>query len=60
MGETPAILASALAAGAIVALGLTLATSVRRRRRDLALLKTLGFITGARCSTNADGAAAAG
>jgi ABC-type lipoprotein release transport system permease subunit len=26
-----------------VALGLTLAASVRRRRRDLALLKTLGF-----------------
>jgi hypothetical protein len=43
MGSTPAILASGLAAGAIVALGLTLAASVRRRRRDLALLKTLGF-----------------
>ncbi len=43
MGLTPALLTSALAAGAIVALGLTLATSVRRRRRDLALLKTLGF-----------------
>ena len=37
------MLASALAAGAIVALGLTLAASVRRRRRDLALLKTIGF-----------------
>jgi ABC-type antimicrobial peptide transport system permease subunit len=43
MGHTPAILAAGLAAGAIVALGLTLAASVRRRRRDLALLKTLGF-----------------
>ena len=43
MGVIPALLVSALAAGAIVALGLTLATSVRRRRRDLALLKTLGF-----------------
>jgi ABC-type lipoprotein release transport system permease subunit len=43
MGSTPAILASGLAAGAIVALGLTLAAPVRRRRRDLALLKTLGF-----------------
>jgi ABC-type lipoprotein release transport system permease subunit len=43
MGVVPALLASALAAEAIVALGLTLATSVRRRRRDLALLKTLGF-----------------
>jgi hypothetical protein len=43
IGLTPALLASALAVGAIVALGLTLAASVRRRRRDLALLKTLGF-----------------
>ena len=43
VGTTPVILASGLAVGAIVALGLTLAASVRRRRRDLALLKTLGF-----------------
>ncbi len=43
IGSTPALLTSALATGAIVALGLTLATSVRRRRRDLAMLKTLGF-----------------
>ena len=43
IGLTPAVLASALAVGAIVALGLTLTASVRRRRRDLALLKTLGF-----------------
>jgi FtsX-like permease family len=43
VGSTPVILAVGLAAGAIVALGLTLAASVRRRRRDLALLKTLGF-----------------
>ncbi len=42
-GVAPALLASALAAGAVIALGLTLAASVRRRRRDLALLKTLGF-----------------
>ena len=42
-GATPAVLALGLAAGATVALGLTLAASVRRRRRDLALLKTLGF-----------------
>ncbi len=42
-GATPAILSAGLAGGAIVALGLTLGTSVRRRRRDLALLKTLGF-----------------
>jgi ABC-type lipoprotein release transport system permease subunit len=32
-----------LAAAAIIALGLTLTASVRSRRRDLALLKTLGF-----------------
>jgi hypothetical protein len=43
MGNTPALLGAALAAGAVVALGLTLVTSVRRRRRELALLKTLGF-----------------
>jgi len=43
IGSTPVILAVGLAAGAIIALGLTLAASVRRRRRDLALLKELGF-----------------
>ena len=43
MGTTPAFLGGGLAAGAVVALGLTLIASVRRRRRDLALLKTLGF-----------------
>ena len=43
MGTTPAFLGVALATGAVVALGLTLVASVRRRRRDLALLKTLGF-----------------
>src|SRR5207237_3410770 len=43
MGTTPALLGAALAAGAVVALGLTLIASVRRRRRDLALLKTLGL-----------------
>ncbi len=45
-GATPVILATGLAAGAVVALGLTLIASVRRRRRDLALLKTLGFHPG--------------
>jgi len=40
---TAVTLASLLAAGAISALGLTLIASVRRRRRELALLKTLGF-----------------
>jgi ABC-type lipoprotein release transport system permease subunit len=43
MGTTPVVLGAALAAGALTALGLTLVASVRRRRRDLALMKTLGF-----------------
>jgi hypothetical protein len=43
MGKTPALLGAALALGTMVAVGLTLFASVRRRRRDLALLKTLGF-----------------
>jgi ABC-type antimicrobial peptide transport system permease subunit len=43
LGATPAILGAALAAGTVVGLGMTLLASVRRRRRDLALLKTLGF-----------------
>jgi hypothetical protein len=43
MGAMPAVLAGGLAAGAMVGLGLTLVASVRRRRRDFALLKTLGF-----------------
>jgi hypothetical protein len=42
-GATPVILAAGLAFGATAALALTLIASVRRRRRDLALLKTLGF-----------------
>ena len=43
MGTAPVILASALVLGALSSLLLTLMSSVRRRRRDLALLKTLGF-----------------
>jgi putative ABC transport system permease protein len=43
LGTTPALLGATLAAGAVVGLGLTLVASVRRRRRDIALLKTLGF-----------------
>ena len=43
MGTAPVILAGALVLGALSSLLLTLMSSVRRRRRDLALLKTLGF-----------------
>jgi ABC-type antimicrobial peptide transport system permease subunit len=43
IGATPVVLAAGLAAGAVLALALTLTASVRRRRRDLALLKALGF-----------------
>jgi len=43
MGTTSALLGAALAFGAVAALALTLIASVRRRRRELALLKTLGF-----------------
>jgi len=44
MGTTPLLLAAALALAALVALGLALAASVRRCRRDLALLRVLGFV----------------
>ena len=44
IGLTPTLLASGLAVGAVVALGLTLVASVRQRRRDLAVLKTIGFV----------------
>jgi ABC-type lipoprotein release transport system permease subunit len=43
IGDTPSVLALGLAVGASVALGLTLTASVRRRRRDLAMLRALGF-----------------
>ena len=43
IGDTPLFLAGGLALAAVAALGLTLIASVRRRRRDLALLKSLGF-----------------
>jgi hypothetical protein len=44
MGAAPLILAGLLAAAAVVALMVTLGTSARRRSRDFALLKTLGFV----------------
>lgn len=44
IGVTPTLLVSGLALGAVAALALTLLASVRQRRRDLALLKTIGFI----------------
>ncbi len=44
IGATPAVLALTLAAGAVVAIALTLIASVHRRRRDLALLRALGFL----------------
>ena len=43
IGATPELLATGLALGAVIALALTLIASVRRRRRDLAVMKTLGF-----------------
>jgi ABC-type lipoprotein release transport system permease subunit len=43
IGTTPALLGGALAVGAVSALALTLIASVRRRRRDLAVLRMLGF-----------------
>ena len=43
MGGQPLALALGLAAAAMLSLALTVLTSVRRRRRELALLKTLGM-----------------
>jgi ABC-type lipoprotein release transport system permease subunit len=43
MGATPLILGLGLTVGAVTALGLTLVASVRRRRRSMAMLRTLGF-----------------
>jgi ABC-type lipoprotein release transport system permease subunit len=42
----PLILASGLAVLALITVAHLLATSIRRRRRDLAILKTLGFTHG--------------
>jgi ABC-type antimicrobial peptide transport system permease subunit len=43
MGAAPVVLGGALALGAAASLGLALAAAVRQRRRELTLLKTLGF-----------------
>jgi hypothetical protein len=43
MVAIPTVLGAGLAGGAVLALGATLVASVRRRRRDLAVLKTLGL-----------------
>jgi putative ABC transport system permease protein len=43
IGGAPIVLAIALVLGAMVSLALALAGSVRRRRRDLTVLKALGF-----------------
>jgi hypothetical protein len=43
---TPIVLAAVLALLAVATVGQTLVTSIRRRRRDLAVLKTLGFLRG--------------
>jgi hypothetical protein len=46
MGSQPLTLALGLAAAAVLSLALTVLASVRRRRRELALLKTLGMTRG--------------
>lgn len=43
---TPVVLAGLLTLLALATVGHTLVTSIRRRRRDLAILKTLGFVRG--------------
>ena len=44
LGTAPALLAGALALGAAASLWLTLMSSVRHRRSELAILKTLGLV----------------
>lgn len=46
ISEVPVVLAGVLATLAAATLAHTLASSVRRRRRDLAMLATLGFVRG--------------
>jgi len=46
MGDQPLVLALGLAGAAVLSLALTVLASVRRRRREYALLKTLGMTKG--------------
>jgi ABC-type lipoprotein release transport system permease subunit len=43
LGSAPLLLAIALSAGALLSLALALGSSVRHRRRDLTVMKSLGF-----------------
>ncbi len=43
MGSLPVALGAAMAVGALLSLGLALTAFVRQRRRELAILKTVGF-----------------
>ena len=43
LGSSPTLLSAALNAAALAGLALTLVATVRRRRRDLAILKAIGF-----------------
>ncbi|MGH9021039.1 MAG: FtsX-like permease family protein, partial [Acidimicrobiales bacterium] len=43
MGATPAVVGATLTGASLVALAVALVASVRRRRRDLAVFKSLGF-----------------
>jgi hypothetical protein len=46
MGSLPLALGSAMALGTVLSLGLALLAFVRQRRRELAILKTMGFTRG--------------
>jgi hypothetical protein len=46
IGAAPALLAAGLAVGAVGGFAVTLVSSLRRRRRDFAILKALGFSSG--------------
>jgi ABC-type antimicrobial peptide transport system permease subunit len=46
LGGLPLALATGLAAAAVLSIGLTVLSSVRRRRQELALLKALGMTRG--------------